>query len=198
MKNKTQKAITPLVTSNLPTENGLFRILAFDSGIETSPHVVLENMEGRNSIPNVRIHSECMTGDVFGSLKCDCGEQLDTSMKYIKEHGGVLIYLRQEGRNIGLINKLRAYNLQEQGMDTIEANHSLGFHTDQRTYEEAIGILNHLGYSKINLLTNNPDKLNAFADSDIEVVERIPLKIEPKPENEGYLSVKKNTLGHLL
>ncbi len=190
--------MTPVVTSNLPTEYGVFRIMAFDSGIEAIPHVVLENMEGRNTIPNVRIHSECMTGDVFGSLKCDCGEQLAASMKYIEQHGGVLIYLRQEGRNIGLINKLHAYNLQAQGMDTIEANHSLGFHTDQRTYEEALGILRYLGYNEINLLTNNPDKLNAFADSDIHVAERIPLQIAPKPENEGYLSVKKNTLGHLL
>lgn len=198
MENREQKTYTPLVTSNLPTVNGAFRIMAFDSGIEVLPHVVLDNLNGSSDVANVRIHSECMTGDVFGSTKCDCGEQLAASMDYIEKHGGVLIYLRQEGRNIGLVNKLKAYNLQEQGMNTIEANHALGFLTDQRTYEDALSILRYLGLEKINLLTNNPDKMSAFESSGIQVVERIPIQIKARPENKGYLSVKKNELGHLL
>lgn len=198
MDKDNRKVLTPLVSANLPTQNGVFNILAFHSGIETSPHIVLENMEGKSVIPNVRIHSECMTGDVFGSVKCDCGEQLSASMDYIEKNGGILIYLRQEGRNIGLINKLKAYHLQDEGMDTIEANHSLGFLTDQRTYDDALAILRYFEYKKINLLTNNPDKIKAFEATDIEVVERIPIAIKARPENQGYLQIKKNTLGHLL
>lgn len=198
MEEKNHRILTPLAASNLPTRHGKFRILAFDSGIEPMPHIALVNMEGRTTIPNVRIHSECMTGDVFGSVKCDCGEQLNASLNYIEEHGGVLIYLRQEGRNIGLVNKLRAYDLQDHGQNTIEANHSLGFLTDQRTYEDALAILRYFNFDKINLLTNNPDKMHAFDNTDIAVVSRIPVKITPRPENREYLSVKRNSLGHLL
>jgi len=196
MNKNTEQILTPLVISNLPTEYGVFRIMAFDSGIEALPNVVLDNMKERNTIANVRIHSECMTGDVFRSVKCDCGEQLLSAMQYIEQHGGIIIYLRQEGRNIGLVNKLKAYNLQEQGMNTIEANHSLGFHTDQRSYEDALAILRYLGHHKINLLTNNPDKIAAFDNSDITVLSRIPLQTKPRPENESYLSTKRDSLGH--
>jgi GTP cyclohydrolase II len=198
MNTTDSRILTPLASSNLPTVYGPFRIIAFDSGIEHLPHIVLENLNGENSIANVRIHSECMTGDVFGSLKCDCGEQLKASLTYIEEHGGLLIYLRQEGRNIGLVNKLKAYHLQDQGMDTIQSNHALGFHTDQRTYEDALAILHYYKLTAINLLTNNPDKLQAFENSGIEVKNRIPVVIPSNPQNDGYLSVKKNTLGHLL
>jgi 3,4-dihydroxy 2-butanone 4-phosphate synthase/GTP cyclohydrolase II len=187
-----------LVSSRLPTIYGDFIIEAFESGREELPHLVLKTNFGSESIVNVRIHSECLTGDVFSSTRCDCGEQLAASMKYIEDHGGVLIYLRQEGRGIGLVNKLKAYNLQDEGMDTIRANHALGFHTDERSYDTAISILQHMGIQRINLLTNNPDKLDAFSNSGIEIVERISLMIEPRPENRHYLATKKNALGHLI
>lgn len=188
-----------LVSSRLPSVHGEFRILAFGGEGENSPHLVLSNIEWKKSeVVNVRIHSECMTGDVFGSTRCDCGEQLNASLKYIEEHGGVLIYLRQEGRGIGLVNKLRAYNLQDEGLDTVDANHALGFQTDERIYSPAIQILSQLGIHRIHLITNNPEKLVAFTDSGIELVSRIPLVISPRPENEGYINTKRDRLGHLL
>ncbi len=188
-----------LVSSRLPTIYGEFVIDAYDSGRPELPHLTLRNIPMQSEFAvNVRIHSECLTGDIFGSIRCDCGEQLAASMRYLEEHGGVLVYLRQEGRGIGLVNKLKAYNLQDEGMDTIRANHALGFHTDLRTYEDAIRILQYLGIHKINLLTNNPEKLDAFTNSGIEIALRIPLMIEPRPENMKYLNTKKNALGHLL
>ncbi len=196
---KKEESNTPLVSSRLPSIYGEFTIQAFSSGREELPHLVLKNMDIREgAIINVRIHSECMTGDVFGSTRCDCGEQLASSMKYLEDHGGILVYLRQEGRGIGLVNKLKAYNLQDEGMDTIRANHALGFHTDERDYSAAIELLNSLGVSRIHLITNNPDKMDAFRNSPIEVVDRIPIMIEPRPENRHYLLTKKNALGHLL
>ena len=147
---------------------------------------------------NVRVHSECITGDVFGSTRCDCGEQLDASLKHINQHGGVLIYLRQEGRGIGLVNKLKAYNLQDEGFDTIVANHQLGFATDLRSYEAAITILKSFGIQRINLMTNNPEKLDAFENSGIHVESRIPIVISPVADNERYLQTKKDGMGHML
>lgn len=187
-----------LVSSRLPTIYGEFVMDAFDSGRPEMPHLVLRNRGSESPIVNVRIHSECLTGDVFGSTRCDCGEQLATSLRYIEDHGGVLVYLRQEGRGIGLVNKMKAYNLQDQGMDTIVANHHLGFHADLRNYTEAIAILKHLGISRINLITNNPDKLDAFKASGITIEHRIPILIDPRPENRTYLDTKKNALGHFL
>ncbi len=188
-----------LVTSHLPTIYGQFIIEAFDSGRPELPHLVLRNVEWKDAdAVNVRIHSECMTGDVFGSTRCDCGEQLAASMQYIEEHGGVLIYLRQEGRGIGLVNKLKAYNLQDEGMDTIRANHALGFHTDERNYDEAVQILKSFGVTRVNVITNNPDKLDAFNGTGIEVVQRVNIAIETRPENRHYLLTKKNAMGHLL
>jgi len=188
-----------LVTARLPVIQGDFTIDAYDSGRPELPHLVLRNVGlPASGTVNVRLHSECMTGDVFGSTRCDCGEQLAASMKYIQEHGGVLIYLRQEGRGIGLVNKLKAYNLQDEGMDTIAANHALGFQTDERIYSVAIEILKELGVNSINLLTNNPDKMDAFTNSGIQISERIPLVITPRPENISYLNTKKESLGHLL
>ena len=187
-----------LVSSRLPTVYGEFVMDAFNSGRPEMPHLVLRNRGSESPIVNVRIHSECLTGDVFGSTRCDCGEQLATSLRYIEDHGGVLVYLRQEGRGIGLVNKMKAYNLQDQGMDTIVANHHLGFHADLRNYTEAIAILKQLGISKINLITNNPDKLDAFHESGITIENRIPILIDPRPENRTYLDTKKNALGHFL
>lgn len=178
--------------ANLPSRFGSFRIQSFKQGEKEHLVIFKQPLEGA---VNVRIHSECLTGDAIGSLKCDCGEQLEASLKYIEARGGMVIYLRQEGRNIGLFNKINAYALQDQGLDTIEANHQLGFKADERTYEIVDFILAHFGISRINLLTNNPQKLH---DLKVEVVERVPIIITPNKFNENYLRVKKEQMGHLL
>ena len=188
-----------LVTSKLPTVYGAFTLQAWRSRYEDFPHLVLLNTDAHaGQVPLVRIHSECATGDLLGSTRCDCGEQFASAMRSIESEGGIMIYLRQEGRGIGLVNKLKAYNLQDEGMDTIRANHALGFHTDERHYEDAVEILNQLGVTQIRLITNNPDKLDAFAQSGITITERIPLLMDPRPENRHYLQVKKEMMGHLL
>ncbi len=179
--------------ASLPTKYGNFKIQSFKE--ESKEHLVLFT-EKLPKIPTVRIHSECLTGDALGSLKCDCGEQLQYALKFINEKGGVLIYLRQEGRGIGLFNKVNAYNLQDRGLDTVEANHQLGFEADMRDFSIVEKILKHFNVKKIKLLTNNPKKIFSF--KDIEVIERIPLKIKPNPYNEFYLQTKKEKLGHLL
>ena len=147
---------------------------------------------------NVRFHSECITGEVFHSKKCECGQQLAAAMKYMQQHGGIIVYLRQEGRNIGIINKLKAYSLQEQGLDTVQANLELGLPADDRNFSSAIEILHQLGVKQINLLTNNPDKLKFVEDSDIQLLERIPLQIEANENSKDYLQTKKDYFGHLL
>lgn len=184
----------------IPTRYGVFDTLAYAlNGVEKMPHMVLVNPDTDfSAIVNVRIHSECMTGDVFGSHRCECGEQLDWSMEYVSKHGGVIIYLRQEGRGIGIINKLHAYNKQDEGFDTAEANKVLGFGYDDRTYEDASAILTDLGITRINLLTNNPDKISGIDSEAIEVADRVPVEINPKEENKGYLKTKKDFFGHKL
>ena len=184
----------------IPTKYGTFRTIAFASDSnEKMPHMVLIHPDTNMSeIVNVRIHSECMTGDVFHSYRCECGEQLDWSMQYIQEHTGVVIYLRQEGRGIGIINKLHAYIKQDEGYDTAQANKELGYGYDERTYEDAIAILTQLGINKISLLTNNPDKIIAFEDYDINVISRISVEIEPREENKKYLETKKDFFQHKL
>lgn len=184
----------------ISTKFGDFETLAYASNSEEKmPHMVLFNPETNFSdVVNVRIHSECMTGDVFHSYRCECGEQLDAAMKYIQENNGVLIYLRQEGRGIGLINKLHAYVKQDEGYNTAEANKILGFGYDDRTYEDAISILEDLGISSVNLLTNNPSKLSAFDDSSILISIRIPLEIVPREENRNYLKTKREFFNHKL
>ena len=189
-----------LVESRLPTKFGGFRVLAFDSGLEEMPHLALVsdifNKDGVDPV-SVRIHSECMTGDVLRSSRCDCGDQLTSSMALLQKSGGVLIYLRQEGRGIGLVEKLKAYNLQDAGQDTYEANVNLGHPEDGRTFEPAIEIIRHLGIHKIKVLTNNPEKVRAFDDlEDIEVVERVPLQVGSDAENKEYLEAKKIVKGH--
>ncbi len=190
---------TPLVHAKLPTSSGSYDIYAFDSGRAELPHLALvsQDLELR-SVVNVRVHSECITGDVFGSLRCDCGEQLHAAMKHFELFGGILLYLRQEGRGIGIINKLKAYNLQDEGLDTAEANIALGFHADERDYAPAIQILKTLGVSQVRILTNNPEKFEAFENSGIEVVERLALQMEAHKENEFYLDTKKRVFGHWL
>ncbi len=186
--------------ARIPTRAGNFTLIAYaEQPDERMPHlaVVAEPFDPDKVIP-VRIHSECLTGDVFGSRRCDCGEQLAAALHLIAQRGGVLLYLRQEGRGIGLINKLRAYNLQDQGLNTAEANTHLGFDVDARQYECAIAILHDLGIRSVELITNNPDKVAALRRSDIEVVGRIPLVIAPHDDNRRYLLDKQELMGHLL
>ncbi len=188
------------VQAELPTKWGNFIIYAYaQDREEQQPHIALihKDVDKKQSVA-VRIHSECITGDLFGSRRCDCGEQFEQSMKIIGENKGLMIYLRQEGRGIGLINKLDAYNLQDKGLDTFEANVHLGFEPDERDFQIAIEILNDLNINEIDLITNNPDKIAAIDRSDIRLVRRIPVIIPSKSENERYLKVKQDVMGHLL
>jgi len=179
--------------ANLPTKYGNFKIQSFKE--DNKEHLVIFTPKIPKT-PYVRIHSECLTGDALGSLKCDCGEQLQTALKKIQKHGGAVIYLRQEGRGIGLFNKVNAYALQDRGLDTVEANHQLGFEADMRDFSIVEKILKEFGIKEIKLLTNNPKK--EFAFKEIKVVERIPIKATPNPYNENYLKTKKEKLGHKL
>jgi GTP cyclohydrolase II len=184
----------------IPSQYGLFTMLAYsDKATDRMPHIAMlaEGFDPSKPVP-VRIHSECMTGDVFGSRRCDCGEQLDASLRIAAEKGGVVIYLRQEGRGIGLINKLKAYNLQDVGLNTAEANTHLGFDVDARQYDAAVSILQDLGIQEIELITNNPAKVEAMRRSPIKVIGRIPIVIAPQADSRGYLETKKNLMGHFL
>lgn len=186
--------------ANLPTHHGDFVIHAFENE-HGQEHVMLTHglPTDNDTIPLVRIHSECLTGDAFGSLKCDCGPQLNSAMKQIIAHGsGAILYLRQEGRGIGLVNKIRAYALQDQGHDTLEANLKLGLPADARTYEMCQIMLNSVGISKVKLLTNNPNKVNGLKELGVEIVERVPLIVGVNPHNETYLAVKGEKMGHLI
>lgn len=188
------------VHSSIPTSSGLWYIDAYaESDTDPMPHLVLYP-PGLNPDGNVvvRIHSECLTGDLFGSKRCDCGQQLQKSLQVITEEKGVLIYLRQEGRGIGLINKLKAYNLQDEGFNTVDANHQLGFEADERSYQIATRILQDLGIRSIRLLTNNPEKINALIKGGITITDRVPLMVEPNQDNEDYLRIKRDLMGHLL
>jgi len=180
-------------TAVLPTKYGTFKICSF---IENDKEHLAVFTDPVPETPYIRIHSECLTGDALGSLKCDCGEQLEFALQTINKKGGIVLYLRQEGRGIGLFNKVNAYSLQDKGLDTVEANHQLGFEADMRDFSIVEKILKHFGITKIKLLTNNPKK--EFAFKEIEVVERIPIKIKPNPYNEFYLKTKKEKLGHKL
>jgi GTP cyclohydrolase II len=187
------KSIEVSQTAILPTKYGTFNIQAFKEG--DKEHLAIYTKE-LPPTPIVRVHSECLTGDALGSLKCDCGEQLQYALQLISEKGGMVIYHRQEGRNIGLLNKVNAYALQDIGYNTVEANHQLGFLADERTYEIVEFILEYFGIRELKLLTNNPKKIESLRD--IEIIERIPIKIDSNPYNEGYLKTKKEQLGHLL
>lgn len=192
--------LTIQAQSNIPTDFGMFTVYAFSEHEEDwNPHLVwvAENTDFSKTI-NVRFHSECITGEIFHSKKCECGQQLDAAMKYMSENGGMIIYLRQEGRNIGIINKLRAYALQEKGFDTVEANLKLGLPADGRNFDVAVEMLKILDVKEINLLTNNPDKLKSLENSGIILNNRVPLEIESNEVNESYLSKKKDYFGHLL
>lgn len=192
--------VEAIATSRIPLQkHGNFTMTVFNNQLDDCEHFALiKPPVFNNQVPLVRIHSECITGDVFGSCKCDCGSQLQQSLALISEQGGILIYLRQEGRGIGLANKLKAYALQEQGFDTVDANVQLGLPVDNRDYAAAFQILKFLGIEVIRLLTNNPGKVTAITQYGIKVSERISLTIEPTNENRAYLKTKQDKLGHLL
>ena len=195
-----ENQVKPIATSTLPIRNqGNFVMTVFSCKADQAEHLALvKKSTVPNSIPLVRIHSECITGDVFSSAKCDCGEQLNQSLSLIGEAGGIIIYLRQEGRGIGLANKLKAYALQDEGFDTVEANLQLGLPVDDRDYAVAYQILHYLGVQSLRLLTNNPHKVSAMAQYGLQVVERVPLKVEITPQNRAYLMTKQQKLGHYL
>jgi 3,4-dihydroxy 2-butanone 4-phosphate synthase / GTP cyclohydrolase II len=207
---KREQFVKRIESITLPTRWGPFRLHAYQSVLDPQPHLALckggigERDEKGNVVAHeepviVRVHSECLTGDVFGSGKCDCGNQLDTAMKIIEREGkGVLLYLRQEGRGIGLANKLHAYALQEKGLDTVEANQKLGLPVDKRDYGIGSQILRDLGLKNIRILTNNPKKIYGIEGYGLHVVEELPIKIEPGEHNKGYLETKKAKLGHRL
>ncbi len=195
-----EKLITKTAETSLPTEIGQFKLMLYESTIDKNYHLALVMGEVKEGEPIlVRVHSECLTGDVFGSLRCDCGKQLHKAMQMIGEVGrGIILYMNQEGRGIGLVNKIKAYNLQDKGMDTVEANEALGFAADLRDYGIGAQILVDLGVKKIRLLTNNPRKIVGLEGYGLEIIERVALKTEPTAVNKKYLATKKEKLGHLL
>jgi len=198
-RNVATRTVERVAEARLPTEMGEFRIIGFRSLVSAEEFVVLVKGElraGRSSL--VRIHSQCMTGDVFGSIKCDCGRQLNAAMKRIEQEGhGAIVYQQQEGRGIGIINKIRAYALQDEGADTIEANERLGFEADMRRYEQCAEILLDLGLRAVRVMSDNPAKIRALRQAGIHVVERVPLEVEPHDFFAGYLKTKKEKMGHL-
>lgn len=178
--------------ANLPSRWGQFQLKVFKES--EKEHLCITKGEVKD-ILNVRIHSECLTGDALGSMKCDCGEQLEFALKYIQAKGGMVIYLRQEGRGIGLLNKINAYALQDKGFDTVEANLQLGFKDDERDYRVVAFIFKHYGITKINLLTNNPNKLKSI--EGVQIIQRIPIIIKANNFNKDYLQIKHDKMGHL-
>ena len=202
MNNPTGFVLSPAAQAHFPTEYGLFRIYGFEgrTGDRVEEAVVLEMGDVHSGgAPLLRIHSECLTGDVFHSLRCDCRAQLEIALQAVSGEGrGLIIYEHQEGRGIGLMNKLRAYELQDRGADTVEANEQLGFESDLRSYSLPGAILRHLGIPGVRLMSNNPDKVKALEEAGIEVVERVPCIAADHESRRGYLETKREKMGHLL
>lgn len=192
--------VSKIAEANLPTEFGTFRLSGFKSLTSEEEFVAIHKGKIDPDTPIlVRIHSQCLTGDVFHSLKCDCGPQLHAAMAKIEEAGqGIIVYQLQEGRGIGIINKIRAYELQDQGADTIEANLKLGFDIDEREYQQCAEIIKLLGAQKVRLMSNNPEKLRALQDAGLEVVERVHLEIKANEHSRDYLNIKREKMGHIL
>ena len=199
-RRKNERLVQKVAEARFPTVYGDFIIIAYKSTVDTDEHIAVIKGEINNGEPVlVRVHSECVTGDVFGSLRCDCGEQVNKAMKMIAGEGrGVFLYMRQEGRGIGIHNKLKAYQLQDQGLDTVEANIALGFEPDLRDYGIGAQILADLGLHNIRLMTNNPKKIIGLESYGLKVVESVPLLVEPTEHNISYLKTKQDKLGHLL
>ena len=199
-RRRFEKLITRVAAVKLPTEFGEFQAILYDTSIDNRQHVALVKGTVNDGVPVlVRVHSQCLTGDVFASLRCDCGPQLHRAMARIGEEGrGVILYIHQEGRGIGLVNKLKAYALQDQGLDTVEANEALGFAPDLRDYGIGAQILVDLGLKELRLLTNNPRKIVGLEGYGLRVIERVSIEIPPRPENARYLETKRDKLGHLL
>lgn len=199
-RRRKEKLVRKIVEVNLPSKYGDFKLHLYENILDSSENAIalVKGKIDDGEPVLVRVHSECLTGDVFGSLRCDCGEQLATALQMIEREGrGVLLYMRQEGRGIGLVNKLIAYSIQEKGKDTVEANEALGFKADLRDYGIGAQILKDLGISKIRLLTNNPKKIVGLKGYDLEIVERVPIEIPANEKNRNYLKTKKEKLGHL-
>ena len=198
----TTRALTveQIAVANLPTTRGYFKIAGYRSLISDEEFVVIYKGEMDRDVPTlVRIHSQCLTGDVFGSIKCDCGPQLHMAMEMIDTEGrGAIVYQQQEGRGIGIINKIRAYALQDDGADTVEANERLGFEVDARDYQQCAEILFDLGLCKVRVISNNPDKLRALEKAGLEITERIPIEIAAENPAAHYLLTKKEKMGHLI
>jgi 3,4-dihydroxy 2-butanone 4-phosphate synthase / GTP cyclohydrolase II len=193
-------SVERVAEARLPTEIGVFKIAGYRSRQSDEEFVVLYKGEMRPEIPTlVRIHSQCLTGDVFGSIKCDCGPQLKRAMQMIEREGrGAIVYQQQEGRGIGIINKIRAYALQDEGADTVEANEKLGFAVDLREYRQCAEVLFDMGLCQVRVLSNNPLKLRALEEAGLEVVERVSIEVEPQESAAHYLKTKKEKMGHLL
>ncbi|WP_028303640.1 GTP cyclohydrolase II [Oceanospirillum maris] len=193
-------SVTFIASSKLPTPWGVFTMHGFEDSKSGKDHVVLSMGDFTDGAPALaRVHSECLTGDALFSMRCDCGYQLQEALKRIAAEGrGALLYLRQEGRGIGLLNKIRAYHLQDAGADTVEANEQLGFEADLREYSMCRPMLDHLGIKTVRLMTNNPRKVNALTEYGVEVAERVPIQTGMNPHNEGYLATKAGKLGHMM
>ena len=188
--------VTRVADVSLPSSKGTFRMIGYENRMDREEHVALVT-ETLEEVPLVRIHSECLTGDVFGSLRCDCGPQLEAAMARIEQESGIVLYMRQEGRGIGLLNKLKAYALQENGLDTVEANEALGLHPDLRDYRVSAAMLRDLGVTRVRLMTNNPEKVDALESCGITVVERVPLHVGAHEANESYRLTKQLKMNHI-